>query len=178
MPWSLLLNKNVLIAIAIALLIGGLAYAHSNYVDGLVDAAVTAERTKWQAAIDQQKAEAKAKLESIIAANAEKERADLEHALQLERTYATNIASIKSDLAAARKSGRLRDPGAVAGCGSGSGSAEAETKADPASASSQETGGQLSEQASEFLRVEASRADENTLIANTCLAFIHEGEPP
>ena len=107
---SLFFNKYVLGTLAAAIIIGGLAIAHSHYVDGLVDAAVTAEAAKWQTAIDKQKAEAQAKLESIIAANAEKERTYIERLNTLEGDYAKakdEVAKRNAELRATH--GKLQD---------------------------------------------------------------------
>ena len=168
-----LLNKYVLGGIAIVAVIGGLAYAHSRYVDKLVDAAVMAERGKWEAAITKQKAEAQAKLDQLTQEVAQKEAADLEHSQQLEQAYVKHVKSLNASLAAA-KSAKLHDPGTVARSGSGSGCATEEGKADTPKPTSETSEGELSPVFTGFLIGEASRADEVALVANTCLAFIHD----
>lgn len=172
-PWSLLFNKEVLIVLAVVVLIGGITYEYNSHVDKLVDDAVAKNESKWQAAIEAQKAEARRTLERISAENAEKERAALEHSQQLENAYVSHVKSLKADVVAARAkyAAGLRDPGKASG--SSSSCPAAEGKANSTESASPEIERRLSPEFTDFLIGEAARADENTAVANTCLAFIH-----
>lgn len=147
--WTLLLNRYVLGGLAIAALIGFLAYQKHGY-----DNRLRAEgAAPYIAAIEKQKVEAQALLDSEIAKNTALSKQWAEYARKADDDYAKQIA----DIARARNAAdgvRFYDPGRRQG-GScpPAGTKDAGVSKDPASAS------ELSPELTTFLKSEATRAD-------------------
>lgn len=158
--WTLLLNRYVLGGIAIAALIGFLAYSKHGY-----DERRRAEgAAPYIAAIEKQKVEAKALLDSEIAKNTALEKQWVEYARKADDDYAKQIADIRNRGNAARG---VR----LYGCGQDSGSPAPAGK-DAGSPQDAPTAGQLSARTTEFLVAQATRADEVHAYALTCHEYV------
>ena len=174
MPWSLLLNRWVLGALAFAALVAFLAYQKGSYDDRR-----RAEgATPYITAIAAQKAEAAAQLSAAISQNARREEADRQRAITNQKDY---DESLKALVDSNRKyAGQLRDPGRRDG-GRCPGS-----EASPRTGATQDVpvGGRISDaprevlqpisdEAAKFLRKEADLADKITLWGKACNAFVN-----
>ncbi len=126
------------------------------------------------------KVEANALLESTKAQNAAKEAHDKQTAKDSAAKYAADIAQLNLDLANARKSPRLRDPGArcvaPAQAPANPGATQSETTRPdiPQGATGVREGVELSAEFDAFLKQQASKADSVAVWANSCYRHIHE----
>jgi activator of HSP90 ATPase len=161
--WTLLLNRYVLGGLAIAALIGFLAYEKHGYDNRLrLEGAGPFVRI-----IQEQKAQAKALLDSEIAKNAALSKQWAEYARKADDDYAKQIADIRARGNSARGV-RLYD----AGCGQSS-SSPATGKDSTTSTESAASTGELSSRVSEFLVAQATRADELYAYALACHRFVN-----
>lgn len=126
------------------------------------------------------KAKANALLESTKSQNAAKEAHDKQIAKESSDKYIADINKINLDLAAALKRPRLRDPysrtvASAQACASAiAPQAEASTANIPEKPTGlQQQSVELSQEFSDFLIAEASRADELAVWANSCWAFVN-----
>ena len=160
--WTLLLNRYVLGGLAIAALIGFLAYEKHGYDNRLrLEGAGPFVRI-----IEIQKAQAKALLDSEIAKNTALSKQWAEYARKADDDYAKQIADIRARGNSARGV-RLYDAG---GCGQGSSThSSGKDTGEPKDAS---TAGQLSDRTTEFLVAQATRADEVHAYAVTCHEYV------
>jgi hypothetical protein len=160
--WTLLLNRYVLGGLAIAALIGFLAYQKHGY-----DNRLRAEgAAPYIAAIEKQKVEAQALLDSEIAKNTALSKQWAEYARKADDDYAKQIADIRARGNSARGV-RLYD----AGCGQG-GSSTATSGKDTGESKDASTAGQLSDRTTQFLVAQATRADEVHAYAVTCHEYV------
>jgi len=163
MPWSLLLNRWVLGALAFAALVAFLAYQKGSYDDRR-----RAEgATPYITAIAAQKAEAAAQLSAAISQNARREEADRQRAITNQKDY---DESLKALVDSNRKyAGQLRDPGRRDG-GRCPGS-----EASPRTGTVEvvPVGGRISDEAGAFLRQLADDADRLAVWAKSCHAFVN-----
>ena len=163
MPWSLLLNRWVLGALAFAALVAFLAYQKGSYDDRR-----RAEgATPYITAIAAQKAEAAAQLSAAISQNARREEADRQRAITNQKDY---DESLKALVDSNRKyAGQLRDPGRRDG-GRCPGS---EARARTGTVEVVPVGGRISDEAGAFLRQLTDEADRLAVWAKSCHAFVN-----
>ena len=160
--------------LAIGALLGLLTLGYREWAvhqQGIGEARAT---VTFNAAIEQQKAQAG----QLLASETQKAAAATKalHDSKIEREIddaknASTVAALAGRLRAASTAGRLRDPNA-AGCGGGGGGAPG---ADPArtgggAADAAEVGGLLSKQLTEFLLAQAADADQVNLAYISCRA--------
>ncbi len=158
--WTLLLNRYVLGGLAIAALVGFLAYQKGNYDDRR-----RAEgAAPLLAAIEKQKVEAQALLDSEIAKNTALSKQWAEYARKADDDYAKQIADIRARGNSARG---VR----LYGCGPSGGSPAASGK-DSGESQDSATAGQLSDRTTQFLVAQATRADEVHTYAVTCHEYV------
>ena len=163
MPWSLLLNRWVLGALAFAALVAFLAYQKGSYDDRR-----RAEgATPYITAIAAQKAEAAAQLSAAISQNARREEADRQRAITNQKDY---DESLKALVDSNRKyAGQLRDPGRRES-GSCPGS---EARTGSGAVEVVPVGGRISDEAGAFLRQLTDEADRLAVWAKSCHAFVN-----
>ncbi len=129
------------------------------------------------------KVDADALLEKTKAQNTIKEARDAKIAQDSSDKYNSDILELRTKLAVALKSPRLRDPGArptppaQACTNTGTVKTEASTTDIPARPTDVQQPVELSKEFSDFLITQASKADELAVWANSCWKFVNKDQP-
>ena len=168
-------NPWVFLAFVVALIAAGLGGEYDGNKRG-----VNSERVAWQAKDNKELTEANAKILQLENDARAKEQAHAADLAAISTNYEQELQHAentrKADVAAARSGAlRLRDPGATAQQTCGSATGQAATG--PGGRDAQ-TGGELSPELTEFLFIEADRADAIVQQLGACQAVIVSDRAP